>query len=268
MNRVEIVGLGAWSPTFADWSSFCTGLRSGEWSTDLALQPDLIPPRERRRAPQLVKMAVEVMDQACEMAGIRPDDVAVVFSSAMGDMQITDYMCRALAKTPKLISPTRFHNSVHNAAPGYWSIATGAFTPATAVSAHEHTAPMAFLEAAIQVVEENTPVVLVTQEVAAPLSLLDTCPSEVAFSAAVLMTPPGYSDSAACTLAFSVTEGAGDWPELDVRLTPSLTTNFGARMLPLLSAIADGKQSAKFAFPITEFSSLSLVLSSDLATNG
>ena len=268
MNKVEIIGLGAWSPTFADWSSFCTGLRRGEWSTDGALQPERIPPRERRRAPQLVKMAIEVMDQACTMADMSPDDVAVVFSSAMGDMQITDYMCRALSQTPKLISPTKFHNSVHNAAPGYWSITTGSFAPGTAVSAYEHTASMAFLEAAIQVVEENTPVVLVMQEVAAPLSLLDTCPSEQAFSAAVLMTPPGFSDSAACTLAFSVTEGAGDWPALDSRLSPGLATNYGARLLPLLTAIADGERSAEFNFPVTEFVSLSLALVSNRAASG
>ena len=268
MNKVDVVGLGAWSPTFADWSSFCAGLQSGEWSTDVVLQPELIPPRERRRAPQLVKMAIEVMDQACRMADLSPEDVAVVFSSAMGDMQITDYMCRALAETPKLISPTRFHNSVHNAAPGYWSITTGAFTPATAVSAQENTASMAFLEAAIQVTEENTPVVLVTQEVAAPLPLFDSCPSEQAFSAALMIAPPGFSDSSICTLAFSVTEGAVDWPELDPRLSPDLANNFGARLLPLLAAIADGDHRAKFSFPISKFSALTLALSSDRASNG
>jgi hypothetical protein len=113
-------------------------------------------------------MAIEVMDQACKMANISPDDVAVIFSSAMGDMQITDYMCRALAKTPKLISPTKFHNSVH---------------------------------------------------------------------------------------------------EPDPRLSPELANNFGARLLPLLTAIADGEQCAEFKFPITEFASLSLALSSGGATS-
>lgn len=268
MNQIDIVGLGAWSPSFADWSSFRTGLQSGEWSTDVVLQPELIPPRERRRAPQLVKMAIEVMDQACKMAAMSPDDVAVVFSSAMGDMQITDYLCRALAETPKLISPTRFHNSVHNAAPGYWSITTGAFTPATAVSAYEHTSTMAFLEAAIQVVEENTPVVLVTQEVAAPLPLFDTCPSKQAFSAAFLMTPPGFSDSNTCSLEFSVSEGAQSWPPLDPRLNAEFGGNFGARLLPLLAAIANGEQCTHFVFPLSEFSSLSLALRSDQVANG
>lgn len=258
MNRLDIVGLGAWSPTFVSWQAFCTGLQTGTWSTDAVLQPDLIPPRERRRAPQLVKMAIEVMNQACTMANIRPDDVAVIFSSAMGDMQITDYMCRALAETPKLISPTRFHNSVHNAAPGYWSITTGTFTPASAVSAYEYTPSMAFLEAAIQVVEENTPVVLVTQEIAAPLPLLDTCPSEHPFSAAFLMTPPGFSESATCSLEFSVLQEAADWPALAPMFDDDFRSNFGARLLPLLTAIASDQSAVDLRFPISDRSCLAI----------
>ena len=108
LNTVEIAGLGAWSPAFTNSASFCSGLRSGAWSTDVVLQPELIPQRERRRAPRLLKMAIEVMDQACKMADMNADDLAVVFSSAMGDMQITDNLCRALSATPKLVSPTQF----------------------------------------------------------------------------------------------------------------------------------------------------------------
>lgn len=260
MTRVDIVGLGAWSPKFASWPAFCSGLNTGKWDTDVVLQPDLIPSRERRRAPQLVKMAIEVMDQACKMASMNPDDVAVVFSSAMGDMQITDYMCRTLADSPDLISPTRFHNSVHNAAPGYWSITTGAFTPATAVSAYEFTATMAFLEAAIQVAEENTPVILVTQEVAAPLPLLDTCPSEHPFSAAILLTPPGYGDVAVCSLRFSVSQQPEPWPDVGPALRDDFGTNFGAKLLPLLTAIAEGATEAEFRFPISTSMSLLLAL--------
>lgn len=262
MSRIDIVGLGAWSPSFANWAAFCSGLDTGMWSSDVVLQPELIPPRERRRAPQFVKMAIDVMDQACTMATMSPNDIAVVFSSSMGDMQITDYLCRALAASPKLVSPTRFHNSVHNAAPGYWSITTGAMTPATAVSAYEHSATMAFLEAAIQVVEEDTPVVLVTQEIAAPEALRDTCPSEHPFSAAVLMTPAGLRDSAICSLEFSVSEQTSVWPALDPRLEDDFATNFGARLLPLMTAIAAGSQAAELCFPISESASMSLSLSS------
>ena len=263
MAEVDIAGLGVWSQQFADWPAFRTSLKTGEWSTDVVLQPDLIPPRKRRRVPQLVKMAIEVMDQACKMASLKPDDVAVVFSSSMGDMQITDLMCRTLAKTPKLISPTQFHNSVHNAAPGYWSITTGSFAPMTAVSAYEFTPTMAFLEAAIQVIEENTPVVLVTQEIAAPLPLMDICPSVHPFSAAFLMTPPGYGIPVACSLEFSVSEQAVPWPELHPALRDDFATNTGARILPLLTAIAGSTQPVNLSFPVSESSSLILSLNPD-----
>lgn len=258
MAKVDIAGLGVWSPTFRDWDALQHGLKSGEWSEDVVLQPDLIPPRERRRAPQLVKMAIEVMDQACKMAALSPPDVAVVFSSSMGDMQITDYMCRALAETPKLISPTRFHNSVHNAAPGYWSITTGAFTPASAVSAHEYTSAMAFLEAAIQVVEEKTPVVVVTQEIAAPLPLFDACPSTQAFSAAFLLTPPGENSSALASITFSLGDQHAASPNQDAALGDDFSDNYGARLLPLLTAIVRNEDHASFEFPVSQHASLAL----------
>lgn len=259
MNKIDIVGLGIWSESFADINALREGLPSGSWASKTPLQPERIPARERRRAPELVKMAIEVMDQACAMANLSPDDVAVVFSSSMGDMQITDYMCRALAETPKLISPTKFHNSVHNAAPGYWSITTGAFVPATAVSAYGHTASMAFLEGAIQAVEESTPVLVVTQEVASTVPLHDVCPSTQAFSAAFLLTPAGHSATPVCALEFSVLQEQAVWPALAATLPAGLSSNFGARLLPLLCAIAAGDNS-KLRFPINEHACLSLVL--------
>jgi hypothetical protein len=260
VSKVDIAGIGIWAPAFADWPAFCAGLESGRWSTNPDLQPELIPARERRRAPQPVKMAIEVMHQACTMASQTPRDVSVVFSSAMGDMLITDYLCRTLAESPRLVSPTRFHNSVHNAAPGYWSITTGAFTPATAVSAYDFTATMALLEGAIQVVEEDAPVVVVTQEMAAPVPLLDTCPSQQPFSAALLLTPPGQSTEPVCSLNFSVSANACSWPALDPLLCDDFASNFGARLLPLLAALARGPLRSEHRFPISELASLSLLL--------
>ena len=249
MTELQLVGVGTWSPKHGNWAEFCSGMQSGTWAEDVKLQPGLIPARERRRAPQLVKMAIEVMDQACRMATVDPNDAAVIFSSAMGDMQITDYMCAALAQTPKLISPTKFHNSVHNAAPGYWSITTGAFCPASAISAFEYTPTMAFLEACIQATEEQTPVLCVTQEVAAPLALKDTCPSEMPFSAAFLLAPPGFSESPLATLVFEVNQATADWPVIDARLS-DFDNNMGARLLPLLTSLAAG-QDGELRLPLS-----------------
>lgn len=263
MGEVDLLGIGAWSDRFADWSGLLAGLQTGTWQTAAALQPERIAPRERRRAPKPVKMAIEVMSQACEMASLQPDTVATVFSSAMGDMQITDYMCSTLAKTPEAISPTRFHNSVHNAPTGYWSIATRAHGPANAVSAYLYTAPVAFMEAAIQVVEENIPVLLVTQEGAAPPALLDTCPTGSDFAAALLLAPSGYRDARVASIRFTVDRGVVDWPEFPSGLKETYSGHLGARLLPLLAAIADPQDaqgSVRVSFPLSKHSNLALTL--------
>ena len=51
---------------------------------------------------------------------------AAVFSSSSGDGQNCHESVRSARVSDRRVSPTRFHNSVHNAAAGYWSIATGA----------------------------------------------------------------------------------------------------------------------------------------------
>lgn len=265
MTELELVSIGIWSPLFPDWQSFSNGVNGGEWQESNLLKPEMIPPRERRRAPQSVKMAVEVLDQACNSAGIDPGDAAVVFSSALGDMAITDYMCRILASHPRLVSPTKFHNSVHNATTGYWSIASHSHAPTNAVSAHEYTAPMAFLEAACQAAEDDMPVLLVTQEMAAPDALRVTCPSNMPFSMAMLLTKPGGCDSALASMSFGVSARTIDPPALSGDLGQSLSTNFGAVMLPLAMAVADKaftrvEDPVNFEFPLAAVSCLSVEL--------
>lgn len=238
MTELGVFGLGIWSRYFSDWRQFSTGLSEGDWLSGAGIQPAQSPAGELRRAPQSVKMAIEVMSQACEMASMIPADVAVVFSSSMGDMQITDYLCHTLSKTPRLVSPTRFHNSVHNAPTGYWSIATQSHAPANAISAYSHTAPMAFLEAAIQAIEERRPVLVVTQEGSAVPALRDSCPSNHPFSAAMLLAPLEDGRSPKATICFSVVSESVDWPELPRDLQENFLGNPGARLLPLFAAMA------------------------------
>ena len=279
MTELDIIGVGVWSTSFSNWHEFSTGLSTGNWKTDARIQPTLMSARERRRAPQSVKMAIEVMNQACEMAALNPAGIAAVFSSSMGDMQITDYLGRTLSTTPRLVSPTQFHNSVHNASTGYWSIATRSNAPTTAISAYSYSAPMAFMEAAIQASEGEVPILIVTQEMAAPLALRETCPSKQPFSAALLLAPVGYCTSPVASIHFTVTRGSVDWPELPEDLQENLSGNPGARLVPLLAAIAtnEGTQtqplvsadcmkvvaSTRFGFPLTPNLRLDLSLIPD-----
>jgi hypothetical protein len=128
-------------------------------------QPGLLPPNERRRAPDTVALALEVAQAACANAGRDPALLPTVFASTYGDMAITDYMCGTLAKAPATLSPTRFHNSVHNAAAGYWSIATGCRQPYCALGAGAYTFAAGLFAAALQVCADDTDVLLVAYDI-------------------------------------------------------------------------------------------------------
>jgi hypothetical protein len=184
----------------------------------------------------------------------------------MGDMQITDYLCRTLATPPRLVSPTRFHNSVHNATMGYWSIASHCHASTNAISAYTYTAPMAFLEAAIQAAEDDVPVLLVTPEMAAPLALHDTCPSDQPFSAAILLTPSEHCPNPVATIQFSVNRSTVKWPDLPEDLNRYFGNNFGAKLVPLIAIIAENefattKSPVNLEFPLSSNSSLEISVS-------
>lgn len=250
MTEVDIAGFGVWSQGFSGREEFRAVLDGRDVDSDGALKPELIPARERRRAPAAVKMAVEVMDQACRMAGVDAADVACVFGSGMSDMEITDYMCRTLVSSPRAVSPTKFHNSVHNAATGYWSIATASHCPANAVCAYDGTAAATLLEAAIQAVEESVPVVMAVEELAAPKPFRSIVDIDEPFAAALLLIPPGQADTALGSLALDLRPGAAGRAKPPALGDADLADNFAAILIPLLAALATGDD-ASLSLPLT-----------------
>lgn len=187
---------GVWCPGLAGWDEFVATAATGGLPAGPAAEPvpALLPPREARRSPLLVRLALEVGSQACRGNDVTPADVTTVFASAQGDLEITDYLCRALAGPAPQLSPTRFHNSVHNAAAGYWSIATGNRGPGTALAAGDATAAMALLEAAL-LARAAGPVLVMHVDIAALPPLATVLPSRAPAGAALLVaaTPrPGW----------------------------------------------------------------------------
>src|SRR6202034_3951784 len=88
----------------------------------------LLPPAGRRSSGRVVKVALAVALEATSRAGANPAHLPSVFSSSGSDGHICHEICHALALATREVSPTRFSNSVHNVAAGYWSIATGSMT--------------------------------------------------------------------------------------------------------------------------------------------
>lgn len=198
-----------------------------------AYQPALLPPNERRRASPTVRMAFRVAEEA--MQRFSGDEVATVFVSADGDLQIAQRICAALAAPSPLISPTDFHNSVHNAAAGYWSIAGGMRGPSTAISAWDHSLSVGLLEAVSMVIVEQRDTLLVAYDLPAPQPLLDKRAVNNAFGVALLLTrTPTQALARMCWK-----DGNGDESTLTDRGLEELRlSNPAARVLPLLSALA------------------------------
>jgi len=197
--RIYVEGIGVWSPQLADFAALRAWLAGTPEPTPAARPPaGVLPANERRRAPESVLLAIEVAGQAVAMSGRQADELACVFSSAYGDQAITDYMCETLAREPSALSPTRFHNSVHNAPAGYWTIATGCHAPSAAVCGYHASLGAGLLEASVQALADQRPVLLVCSDIAGAGPLGTMTGSTGAFGCAFVLAPQATPHSLAC----------------------------------------------------------------------
>jgi len=244
--QARIEGIGFWSHGLPDWAhaqGFARGATT-EAATPARPAPRLLAPNERRRAPDSVAVALEVALAACEAAGRDPAMLPSVFASTHGDLAITDYMCRTLASEPQAMSPTRFHNSVHNAAAGYWTIGAGALAPATAISAYRASFAQGLIEALAQLADGGEAVLLVAYDAGGAGALGEMAQSEGLLGAALVLsrddgshTDDGKPLLRAHWQSRDATAGTG-------RLARRIAANIMAPMLPLFDALACGEPSA------------------------
>jgi len=143
-----------------------------EWAFEEmpSLKPKMLPANERRRTTNLIRLALESI-QHLVRASDDLERVSTVFVSSDGDLEITDKLCMALAQDDKMVSPTLFHNSVHNAPAGYWSIAAAMQGPSTSISAANASFASGLQEAVAQVAVDGNTVLFVAYDYPAPLLL-------------------------------------------------------------------------------------------------
>lgn len=237
-----LYGVGAWGPGFADWPTLQAQLNDAtKIPADLLLPPakaEVIPGNERRRAPPIVRAAVEVSAQAMLAAGMDAKDVACVFGSGLGDTEVTDYLCAQLASPEKQLSPTRFHNSVHNAPAGYWTIATHCMRSANSIAAYEQTAGISLLEAVTQANQEQLPVLVTLFDLAARGLYSRVFTVDQDFAAALVLSPVVRDNAPLAKLTLSFTSSACAAPAWAASFAHLCARNPAARVLPLLYALA------------------------------
>jgi len=241
--RAYVEGVGLLGPGLRGWHASRAVLAGAE-----AYRPaptaipasELLPPAERRRASIPVKLALAVGWEAFMSAGRNAAATAAVFTSSSGDGEILHQICETLTTPEREVSPTRFMNSVHNAAAGYWSIATQSREPSTSLCCYDASFAAGLLECATQVAVDARPVALIAYDQPYPQPLHATRPISGEFGVALVMTPQATERSLA-TIDVELEPGEPGESRLpDASLEAARLGNPAARSLPLLAALARG----------------------------
>jgi hypothetical protein len=239
--RVFLEGVGIAGPGLDGWDAslpVLAGVAPYVASPTLASRGPQLPAAERRRIGVPVKLALAAGYEAFTHAGRDAATTATVFTSSGGDGDNVNAICDALAKAEREMSPTRFHNSVHNAPAGYWSIATRSQRPSTSLCGYDASFAAGLLETMAQVTVENSPVALIAYDQPYPRPLAQVRPIGAEFAAALLFTPDA-SERSFARVAVEYRCAPGDASAMtDGKLEMLRRSVPAARCLPLLAALA------------------------------
>lgn len=236
--QLYVAGIGLVMPGMESWQQARQVLiNPAAYDSSAILTPmakNLLPANERRRTTRLIQMALHCgQDAIQDWQG----DLASVFASSCGDLEIVDKIMQALTLPTRPVSPTQFHNSVHNAPAGYWSILSGSNAPSTSLSAWDASFTAGLLEAATQVVSEHQHVLLVAYDIPPPHRLAEKRQITLPFAVAMLLTREAHGFELEITLADSGAESR----LADESLESARLGNPAARSLPLMQLLASGQ---------------------------
>lgn len=240
MVSAYVDGIGVWAPGLYGWDHASSRLLhttlDGDDTSPPLPQSTLLPPAERRRAVPLVRLALVALEEALEQAGLAPRETATVFASSGSDGTTLNELLSTLATRPEDVSPTRFHNAVHNAAAGYWSIAVKCQAPSTSVAGYDDSFAVGLLEAMATVADGAAPVALCAYEMPYPEPLAAARPIRASVSIALVLTPfSGPRSVARIDADLGPRQSASAAP---AAFEPLREGNPAARALPCLYACA------------------------------
>lgn len=236
--RAHIEAIGVLAPGLTGWEQ-ARAVVSGERALVPAPftppAPKCLPAAERRRSSATARLAIAAAEQALESSSFAAADVAMVFAASEASGEITHQLCTVLAGTRE-VSPTVFHNSVHNAPQGYFSIALGAKLSGTSLCRGEWTFATGIAYAALQAQSETRPVLFVSYDSPMPPPLRDAMPIVESTAIALILAPaPTARTIATWEMAIVERSGAASWPGW---IPPAWRANASARGFAALAACA------------------------------
>lgn len=239
--RVFVEGVGLLGPALNGWPASRPILAGAEPYVPVPTKvppSDMLPPAERRRTGISVRLALAVGYEAFAGAGRNAAVTATVFTSSNGDGDNTHEIYEALALPTRELSPTRFHNSVHNAAAGYWSIVTGSREPSTSLCAYDASFSAGMLEACAQLTVGGGAVALIAYDQPYPEPLYAVRSLSANFGVAFVLTSVLTSGTSASLDVDFAPIVATATCMTDPALEETRRNVPAARSLPLLAALA------------------------------
>jgi hypothetical protein len=241
MTRVYVDGVALLGPGLQGWAAsraVLAGIAPYVEAPTVVPPSPLLPANERRRTVQTVKLVLAVGAEAIENARCDAVTLATVFTSSGGDGDTIDDILATLASADPEVSPTRFHNSVHNAPAGYWGIATRSRAPSSSLCFHDWSFTGGLLEAAAQASVDDCIVGLIAYDLPYPEPLHGVRPIGAVFATALVLAPRPSATSLA-RLDIDLGRELGEATALaEAGLEAVRQTVPAARSLPLLAALA------------------------------
>lgn len=259
MIRLGVTSIGLLATGIDDWAhaqSIFT--KQTDYLPDAGINfktLDILPANERRRTTKLIKLALLSAQDASAGHNFDKNTVATVFSSSDGDMEMVDKIVSSLCLQGSPVSPTHFHNSVHNAPSGYWSIANKLHTPSTSLSAFDDSFSVGLLEAATQIISTEHDILFVAYDMPPPDTLKPFRPVYSAFSTALHLTHAETTGLVASLEIEIIDDNLHITQLQDANLEKLRKDNPAARALPLLECLAK-KSSADIFLPYLSDGSL------------
>ena len=238
---VWVQGVGLLGPGLSSWASAREVLRGTQprvAAPTVLPAPARLPAAERRRAGAAVKLALAVADEAVAHARVDPRTLATVFTSSSGEGMNCHALCETLATPTPMVSPTRFTNSVHNAASGSWHIAVGSRAASTSLCAFDGSFGAGLIEAATSVASSREPLLLVASDSPYPEPLNTARPLPDHFGLALLLAPFANEHSIAALTIAAVDPQHVATVCVDLGLETLRRAIPAAAALPLLIALA------------------------------
>jgi beta-ketoacyl synthase-like protein len=244
--KAYVSGLSLLGPGLPGWEE-ARPILAGERpyrESELALPPlDILSPTERRRTGLPVRLALSAALHAARSAGCDPATLGSVFGTSNGDGPVIGAILETLSGPERLISPTQFHNSVHNAAAGYWSIAAKSTRPSTCIGGQDWTFAASLLKAVAEVTAEGAPVLMCVYDAPLPPPLAAVRPTTCGFAVGMVLSPEARRTGEPLLRLRYVAAPPDRAAEPAVEaLRPLHRGNPAARSLRLLETIARGDE--------------------------